>query len=453
MLEFLVDWQKAPGVKHPVLSQTWCRLTIHAGGHLVSRVYDRRTKGSRIAVYGSVFPLCAWMVENYWFLISEAYRWAARYGSRDLARNQSDRAWVQRHSLLAAREGGALPDLTIYRDGDMVMAHWLKDGGDNTNENIRFGGEGWVRLSPSDARESISQFVEIVLDRVSDMDHDEVLQLREDWTEIQHLSEAEQQVFEWAARLGIDARFDDDLTLDDEEYLRTQVTQLDKGVAEDLLNSSAMCHLREDVSWIQEAHTVARKVSVNGNSRVTQNAPPLEQKQTAHETGHAHALAYRGAINIPNVIKDMQDVVRDLGWADEPFAMTNSSPASVIRGVLEYVNGQVPVVVTHSENDDTPAGRFLLARSLYMQNSTRSGVPRLVTDSHTWDQRASRSFAAEILAPAHALETRIISRKVSPMHVSHLAEEFGVSTELVQHQIENYDIATLEKPPLSHALW
>lgn len=453
MMEFLVDWQKAPGVKHPVLSHTWCRLTIHAGGHLVSRVYDRRTKGSRIGVYGAAFPLCAWMVENYWFLISEAYRWAARYGSRDLARNPSDRAWVQRHSLLAAREGGALPDLTIYRDGDMVMAHWLKDGGDNTNENIRFGGEGWVRLSPRDARESIGEFVKTVLDRVSDMDDDEVVQLREDWAEIQNLTEAEQEVFEWAARLGIDARFDDDLTSDDEEYLKTQMPRLGKGVADDLLNSSAICHLRKDVSWIQEAHTVANNVVVNGNSRVIRNAPPFEKKQTAHETGHAHALAFREATSTPNVIRDMQDVVRDLGWAEKPFALTNSSPGSVIRGVLEYTNGQVPVVVTHSESEDTPAGRFLLARSLYMQNCTGSGVPRLVTDSHTWDQRASRSFAAEILAPAQALDTRINTRKVSPMHANHLAEEFGVSTELILHQIDNYNIATLEKTPLSHALW
>ena len=33
------------------------------------------------------------------------------------------RQWVQRHNLLAAREGGALPDLTFFRDEhDIVRA-------------------------------------------------------------------------------------------------------------------------------------------------------------------------------------------------------------------------------------------------------------------------------------------------------------------------------------------
>lgn len=453
MIEFLVDWQKAPGVRHPVLSRTWCRLTIHVGGHLISRVYDRRTKGSRVSVYGSAFPLCAWIVENFWFLTNEAYRWSARYGSRDLARNPSDRAWVQRHSLLSAREGGALPDLSIYRDGDMVMAHWLKDGGDNTNTHIRFPGEGWTRLDPAQVRTSLSAFVEAVLERVSGMENDEVVQLCEDWEDLQHLTEKEQKVFEWTARLGVNARYEDDLSVEDENYLMKDVASLDKRVADDLLNSSDICSLKGDVDWIREAHAVAKGLRTVGETGSTKNVALPKIEQTAHETGHGHAATLRKDASIPNVIENMRDVVHHLGWAEQPMALTNRTPVSVIRGCVDYVDGRVPVVVTHSESEDTPSGRFLLARSLYMRSCSAFGVPRLVTDAHTWDQRASRSFAAEILAPVQAIGERVNGRKVSPMHVSHLADEFGVSPELIQHQIENYDIAVLEKPPLSHAMW
>ena len=41
----------------------WCALTIRIGGEPVTRVSDRRTKGWRNSVYGSVFPLCRWFVE------------------------------------------------------------------------------------------------------------------------------------------------------------------------------------------------------------------------------------------------------------------------------------------------------------------------------------------------------------------------------------------------------
>jgi len=453
MLEFLVEWHDAPGVDHRVLACTWCRLTIQAGGSLASRLYDRRTKGSRDGVYGSAFPLCRWLVENYWFLTSEPYKSAARYGSRDLARSASDRAWVKRHSLLAAREGGALPDLTMYRDGDMVTAHWLKDGGDNTNEHIRFVGEGSVRLRPEVVRGAIARFVEAVLDRVSDLNDDEVLELREDWEEIQGLTEEDRHIFECAARLGVDARFEDELSPEHENLLRTNLPLWGKDVADDLLSSSTIGHFSGDASWIEEARALAGNEATERQSSAKHSPLALKYQKTAHLMGHAYAVDFRNSMDIPNVIRDMENFVRDLGWAETPFKVTNSSPSSVIRGFLGYSEGDAPVLVAPVNSENTVQERFLLARSLYMCSCSGSGKPRLVTDSHTWDQRASRAFAAEILAPAEGLRDKIRSPKASPLDVQHLAEDFGVSTEVIRHQMENYDVAIVGKTPSSDALW
>ena len=148
VIDFDIDWKDAPGVRDPVLARTWCALTIRVRGEPVTRVSDRRTKGWRNSVYGSVFPLCRWLVDSFWSLLYEPYRWHIHYGSRDLARNSADRPWVRRHSLLAAREGGTLPDLTLFRDGDDVLARWLKDGGDATHPSLRFVQEGQARLPP-----------------------------------------------------------------------------------------------------------------------------------------------------------------------------------------------------------------------------------------------------------------------------------------------------------------
>ena len=106
MIEFRIEWQEAAGVRDRVLARTWCRLAIEADGQVVTRAIDSRARSVRDGVYGLAFPLCCWIVENWWFLQHEAYRFRRPCGSRDLARNNHDRAWVRRHSLLAAREGG-----------------------------------------------------------------------------------------------------------------------------------------------------------------------------------------------------------------------------------------------------------------------------------------------------------------------------------------------------------
>lgn len=93
MIDFDIHWMDAPGVRDPVLARTWCALTIRIDDQVVTRLSDKRTNGWRDAVHGSVFPLCAWIVDNLWFLLYEPYRWAIPYGSRDLARIPAD-PWV-----------------------------------------------------------------------------------------------------------------------------------------------------------------------------------------------------------------------------------------------------------------------------------------------------------------------------------------------------------------------
>ncbi len=194
VIDFHLEWKDAPGVRDPVLARTWCALTIRIDGQPVTRVFDRRTKGWRNSVHGSVFPLCTWIGDNLWFLLYEPYRWPVPYGSRDLARNDLDRRWVQRHSLLAAREGRALADLTVFRDGDAVLARWLKDGGDATHPFLRFVGEGQAYLSLETVRASIEKFVDSVLQRVSNLPHAEVAQLHDDWVGLRRLTSDESNV-------------------------------------------------------------------------------------------------------------------------------------------------------------------------------------------------------------------------------------------------------------------
>ena len=154
MIELRVEWQDAPGVRDPVLARTWCRLTMDVDGQVVSRAIDHRSQSLRDGIYGSALPLCSWIVENWWCLQHEAYRFHRPWRSHDLAVNVDHRAWVQRHSLRAVGEGGVLPDLMLFRDGDGMVVRWFADRADAAHPYLRFVGDGQASMpfGRSDAR-------------------------------------------------------------------------------------------------------------------------------------------------------------------------------------------------------------------------------------------------------------------------------------------------------------
>ena len=76
----------------------------------------------------------------------------------------------------------------------------------------------------------------------------------------------------------------------------------------------------------------------------------------------------------------------------------------------------------------------------FTPEATTPDPPRLLTRADSWPQRASRAFAAELLAPAAELRGRV-GGQVTYEGVGELAREFGVSEMVVAHQLENHGIA------------
>jgi len=61
----------------------------------------------------------------------------------------------------------------------------------------------------------------------------------------------------------------------------------------------------------------------------------------------------------------------------------------------------------------------------------------LVTASYTDRQKVERAFAAELLAPAHGIEQRLASEIFVEDDLEELADHFGVSVKVVEHQLHN----------------
>ena len=444
MIELRVDWQDAPGVQDLVLARTWCRLTIKVDGQIVTRAFDQRTRRGRNEVYGSAFPLCRWLIENWWFLQHEAYRFDRRYGSRDLARNINDRTWVQRHSLLAAREGGTLPDLTLFRDGEAIIASWLRDGGDATHPFLRFTNEGRARMTVENATGGLAKFVHEVLERVEALKAPEIEDARREWTAISEATREERELCAWSARLGIDPYDPDELTVQREKFLSTSVSMLDPEIRDDLLDAATIDGLPADMEWIGEAHVAARKAGAPAESMSALPSRYRSQHAAAHENGYECARALRRHLCGANggAVADMREVMQHLGWAHIPVLTTVAKPSSPIDAALDHSDSGAPVIVVPAD-DSISQERFRLARSLFLHHFT--AVPaqrRLVTGAHTWDQRASRAFAAEFLVPAAVLANRI-ETSISFRAVEVLADEYQVDPLVIEHQIRNHHLGSL----------
>ena len=235
--------------------------------------------------------------------------------------------------------------------------------------------------------------------------------------------------------------------------MRNAVQALDESLVDDFLDAASIDQIREDVEWVLEARKKTKGVRVGKTDNPKSDLPTVRKQGTAYETGYAHATTIRDIVEGSDVVENMGDCMRRVGWADAPMIDTLTQPAtSSLRAILDHVKGSTPVVAAYGESQDAPGGRFLLARSLFIENASNAGC-RLVTNSHSWDQRASRAFAAEFLAPASALSKRISGGSVTEREIDHLAEEFGVGSQLIQRQIENHSVAKLDRSTASLIPW
>jgi hypothetical protein len=88
---------------------------------------------------------------------------------------------------------------------------------------------------------------------------------------------------------------------------------------------------------------------------------------------------------------------------------------------------------------------FSVARASFLAWTSGDHESRLVTTARTRQQRASRAFGAELLAPADYLKKRLGREKdVSPFTLDKVSGEIGVASTIVRLQAKNIGYRILE---------
>src|SRR5690242_11889853 len=115
-VSFEFEWEDPRGAKGADLRATWAALTITIDGQIVTDVRDYVTKGFRSRIYLPLYPLAEWIAASWWPLLYEV----------EVPGRSVERTYLRRHSLRAAREGFALPDLRIVPQGQHVRLDWME---------------------------------------------------------------------------------------------------------------------------------------------------------------------------------------------------------------------------------------------------------------------------------------------------------------------------------------
>ena len=354
------------------------------------------------------------------------------------------RGWVQRHSLLAARDGGALPDLTIVRDGDDILLQWEPDPAGGTSSRLRFVGQGTARVNAEDFEGVLRDFVDAVLARLHEQlsDNEDVGRLANAWNVIRSAVGPERDLCKSLAVMGVDPYDPDEATDDLIAAVERSIRDLPAALRADLLEGSNAGSFVGNLDWVER-----ERVRLGGT--ITAPRCPtidLAKVPTAHETGYLAARRVRSELlrmpgnapipNLPSVLVDR------LGWAKD---LTRTAPgADHLQGMvgLDSASSAPLLVIPNSRGER--AERFRLARAAFFPvTGSLGGSARLLTGSATPPQRAARAFAAELLAPAAALSGRV-SGRVSDQEVEHLADEFSVSTMVILLQLENHGLGYVE---------
>ena len=336
-----------------------------------------------------------------------------------------------------------MPDLTIMGDEDEVLLQWEADPAETPTAHLRFVGQGKVRLPIAEVERALGALVGSVLARLLEEleGNEEVERTVEAWDAIRSADLDEKQLCRSLAMLGVDPYDPDEATPELIQVVERAIGALSAELRNDFFVGSDPWSIQDDLSWVDRARSGL--------------GPPVDPArwktldwtsgETAHETGYRLARRVRSELLKERPDEQLEDLpgllVDRLGWA--PDCSREAEGQTRLDGMIGLdATHSAPLLVVANRRSEA-ADRFRLARAAFFPVAGCLGTTaRLLTRSVTRDQRASRAFAAELLAPAAALERRI-SGWLNEQDVEDLAAELVVSPQVIRHQVENHGLAYL----------
>lgn len=414
-MKFSIDWRDGDRGSPDVDLSAVGELRIHVGGTNVCRCLGTGDRGAPLCDDFSIsaYPLAEGVAMDWWRL----------FGGRDV--------W---HRLRKYRGGYAIPDIRIRFDGagfDIDCTPYRYE-----NPPVFFTECGKERLKRADVEHALGGFLdEVVAHLDAGNTQDSGLQLR--WARIRTSREDEDEVrfCEAAGALGLDPY---DVSDDDAAFIEASGVLFEgEPLAEFLAGLRGADEPEAVLDWIRRSEEWPRYKSrlpvLHDVKRHVRNAAEEGSGADAERPwapGYRCARATRRALEMSQEQRftSVSALAKRLGAGN--FGMAPSVPG--IRALVRSDDRETRIHLRRT--GDNRGNLFALGRAIgdAIANppARRSAVNDLPFASR---QACGRAFAAEFLAPVDEVR----SMREDGLDTISIADEFGVSTEVVERQLEN----------------
>ena len=410
-----VDVVPSPG---NTIQHTMAALSIEAGGVTVTSVCDRRNKIYRRHVVVPLLNVAEWLVSNWWHL------W---YEIADTGEQKP--GFEQRHNLAFAGEGFVLPQLTMVPASERVHLRWTRWA--PRHARIEFVEEAETYVDRAELETEFRTIIEAVLEKLRSVpDRGAASEsLDNAWEAINSLDPDEREFGCAAALLGIDPFDVQDSVAN---AIVTFWERTEPSIRQDALASADESSLSLVSAWLDDAlATLGRTDNENAWAEIRDMALPVQAAEPWRQ-GYELANWLRSHLGVGDGRFDFP--------SHGPLAVHHHDAVSPCSRIQGLVAATAPTCVTARRNET--GKRFLLARALGDYLGRREPGFGILSSLFTDRQALSRAFAAEFLAPAESLRERLEHKSPEYETIDELGLEFGVSSQVIVHQIENHKLPT-----------
>lgn len=416
-LEIEFRWVDSGPSIDQLSSVTMAELKITLGGSVLTSHIDRRTHTHGDGITVPLYPVAEWLASWWWPIFHEYGEWSV----------DVDPEYVQRHDLAFAGAGFVYPSVLLQPTGrflEVRSRHAARE-----HSSIEFVREANAQVPLEQAKAELAKVIDAVVEQLqrNGMDGSE---LELDWNAFSRLSPGELAFSEAAGQFGLDPF---DTTDEDAEAIVRLTRDTEPSLRDDLFSLGPPRSAEPLLESIRMAcESVDREGGGQAWEAMARANPPRSSEDLPWRNGYAIArwvrdrleldgdpLVFEGDRTVPTV--DLESDRHRLSGV-----VSSTSPACALR-----------------PGRPRTGRRFDQARAVgdYLMRTLPG--PSLLTSMRTDRQSRTRSFAAELLAPAEGIRQRLgtaTGRRIDEETIDALAAAFDVSSRVIEHQIENHDL-------------
>lgn len=404
---------------------SFAALSIYARGQCLTEGRDALANRLRTAPYLSAYALAEWMAWNWWRL-----RWEPR---------TQGIGWTFAHRVRNIGEGYIWPNITIYSDGERVVVA-AKPTPERSETPFRYIADIAVMISASELELGIEDFTVKVIDRL-DSEHVRNTNLQRIWQDVQR----ERRDPSLAARRKLEA------------LLGHDPEEADAGILDQLLadaNQIGMAATQEIAASAGTACRAAYPPSVAVLRDLAKNfglpGQPLDAVrlvQPTTRTSRAQTPAWRLGADMAHALRAQESLgggaISDAKLAAMLGTSAKACQPKQLSKKLDFAflfenQAQASNIVLRSSWRS--GRRFELARLLSAKLLADADTSLFAaTVAYTYQQKAQRAFAAELLSPFDAVVS-MLDGDVSEENLQMVANHFQVSELTIRTLLVNHGV-------------